>query len=73
MKEHRATPGSKQLRDVLVGTGTRTRAEVQAKLAEIEADERFHYKAANVLVNAPLALIQVELKARHEVLTWMLG
>lgn len=34
-------------------------------IAEIAKDERFRYKPADVSVNAPLALIQVDLKARH--------
>lgn len=39
-------------------------AEIDSIIAEIEADERYHYKPALVQVNAPLALIQVELGAR---------
>ena len=34
-------------------------------IAEVENDERFHYPPAQVFSNAPLALIQVELKARR--------
>jgi len=75
VKEHHPSRQSKQLLDALIPRGRcgRTRAEIQARLDEIEADERFHYPPANVLVNAPLALIQVELKAQHEVLTWLLN
>ena len=32
-------------------------------VAEVEADARFHYKPALVQINAPLALIQVEMGA----------
>lgn len=42
---------------------------VDTELAAINADERFHYKPALVEVNAPLALIQVGLKARYQVLS----
>jgi anion-transporting ArsA/GET3 family ATPase len=41
---------------------------LKAEIAKIEADPRHHYEAALVQVNAPLALIQVELKARKQVL-----
>mgnify|MGYP001598549399 CR=1 FL=1 len=34
-------------------------------VARIEADERFRYKPANVYINAPLALIQVDMTAEH--------
>ena len=36
---------------------------LKSKIAEIRADERFKYPPALVQVNAPLALIQVEMKA----------
>lgn len=41
---------------------------VREQILEIEDDERFHYKPALVHVNAPLALIQTALLARHGVL-----
>ncbi len=34
---------------------------VENKMAEIEADERYHYEPANVFSNAPLALIQMQM------------
>ena len=43
------------------------KAEAVAILAEVQQDGRHHYPAANVEVNAPLALIQVELKAMKKV------
>ena len=41
---------------------------VDEQIAIIEADDRYHCKPALVEVNAPLALIQVELTARMQVL-----
>lgn len=38
------------------------------QIAEITSDERFSYKPATVFENAPLALIQVEMKAKVDVL-----
>lgn len=46
-------------------------AYVHDELEKIEADERFHYEPAHVQINAPLALIQVGMKARHATLTKM--
>lgn len=40
-------------------------AVCEAGIAEVEADPRFGYSPARVDVNAPLALIQVDLKARR--------
>jgi hypothetical protein len=37
---------------------------LKAQIAEIERDDRYKAKAALVQVNAPLALIQVEMKSR---------
>ena len=38
---------------------------IKDEIAEIEADERYHYATASVLINdAPLALIQTEMKAK---------
>jgi len=42
------------------------------EIAEVEADERFHYEPAAVQINAPLALEQVALKARHRSATQVL-
>lgn len=41
---------------------------VEAELAQIEADERVHYAPAKIQINAPLALIQIELKTRRQAL-----
>lgn len=37
---------------------------IKDEIAEIENDERHHYASASVLINAPLALIQTEMKAK---------
>ena len=39
---------------------------VEVEDQKIEDDERFHYPAAQVQINAPLALIQVSLKSRRQ-------
>lgn len=52
---------------------TRSVAEIEARLDEVEADERMHYKCANVNINAPLALIQVNLDTESTTLRWVLG
>lgn len=50
----------------------KTVAEIKAKIAEINADERRH-PTAFVQTNAPLALIQVSLTASVNALAWVLG
>jgi hypothetical protein len=47
--------------------------EIKARLAEIDADERFHYKAALIQINAPLALVQVSFVAEARALAWAIG
>lgn len=39
---------------------------IKDEIAEIEADERYHYASASVLINAPLALIQTEMRAKMD-------
>jgi len=41
------------------------RGWARVEITEVEADPRFHYKPADVHINAPLALEQVALKVRH--------
>lgn len=41
---------------------------IEEKIAEIEADERFHYPSADVWANAPLALIQMGMSSRMQTL-----
>ena len=50
-----------------------TEEEIRKRLAEIDADDRYHYEAAEVEINAPLALIQVDMKAEAYALAWVLG
>ena len=40
------------------------REEIDRRIQEHKSDERLSYPDANVMINAPLALIQVDLKAR---------
>ena len=46
--------------------------ELIAKLALIEADERLRLPTATIQINAPLALIQLSLATRRDVLRWVL-
>lgn len=46
--------------------------EIKKKIEEIEGDERLYYPAAKVQVNAPLALQQIAMKAKLEILKWIL-
>ena len=55
------------------GWEVRTEAEIRARIADISSDERMSYKPANVFVNAPLALIQVEGESVRSALEWVLG
>jgi hypothetical protein len=51
----------------------KTKPEIQKMLKEVEEDERLYYPAADVFSNAPLALIQVGLANRSDVLRDVLG
>lgn len=51
---------------------TRTKAEIKDVIKKIEADERLSYEPAKVEVNAPLALVQVNLQAKVDTLKWVL-
>lgn len=42
------------------------------EIEKIESDERFHYERAPVHINAPLALIQVEMDTRRRALRQIL-
>ena len=46
---------------------------IQKEIEEIESDPRWSYKDATVQTNAPLALIQVGMKSRHQALTEILN
>ena len=41
---------------------------INKEMKKIEDDERYHYKPALAIVNAPLALIQVEMESRMRTL-----
>lgn len=48
---------------------------ILARLAEIKADERYQSgrrKPANVMINAPLALVQLALEVEHDTLAKVL-
>jgi hypothetical protein len=49
------------------------REKIQAMIDRIEKDDRYNYEPASVQINAPLALIQVEMKAQVRALKWALG
>ena len=51
----------------------RTRDEIEKRIAAIEADERMKAPSANIVVNAPLALIQLEGESVVQALRWALG
>lgn len=51
----------------------KTETEIKKRLAEIDADERYHYSPATVFENAPLALIQTALETEAQALAWVLG
>jgi hypothetical protein len=63
-------PPALQVQDGLIVTG---RNRIKARIAEIKADERYSYSPANVMVNAPLALIQVEQKSIVAAREWVLS
>ena len=41
---------------------------IQSEIEKIKTDERYSYPPADIFINAPLALIQVDMKARVRVL-----
>ena len=53
-----------------------SKARILARLRYIEADKRYEpdpAKRANVVINAPLTLIQLELETEHRILVEFLG
>jgi hypothetical protein len=48
------------------------RQQIQAKIKELKADSRHKQKPALVEINAPLALIQVDIQAKINALEWVL-
>jgi len=51
----------------------RTEKEILAEVVRIQDDERYSYPPALVQVNAPLALIQTEMRAKVSALEWVLA
>lgn len=46
---------------------------ITAKLAELKSDMRLTYPPANIQINAPLALCQIEAETKIRTLEWVLG
>ncbi len=55
------------------GGTMKTEQEIRYKLYEILADERLGYPLATVQINAPLALVQLSLEVKRDILKWILG
>ena len=51
----------------------KTQKEIKKELNRILADERISYPTAIISINAPLALIQLELETKRDTLKWVLG
>ena len=51
----------------------RTEKEIRKELAEVESDKRLFYPAATTDENAPLALVQVTLETKVNILKWVLN
>lgn len=50
-----------------------TPKEIQKRIDEIKADERLSYGSANIVINAPLALVQLALEVELSTLEKVLG
>ena len=51
----------------------KTEQEIRAFLSDVLATPQLHMPSADIFTNAPLALIQVELETKRDVLEWVLG
>ena len=51
----------------------KNRDQILAQIKKVQSDSRYNYPAANVFSNAPLALIQVSMKATVEALEWVMS
>lgn len=51
----------------------RTEEKIRALLAHVEKDDRLKQPPANIHVNAPLALVQLELETKRDLLRWILS
>lgn len=50
----------------------KTKEQIEQQLKALESDERLKEEPALVQINAPLALIQVSIKAKIQTLRWVL-
>jgi hypothetical protein len=50
-----------------------TQKEIEQRIQEILDDKRMHYKTANIVVNAPLAMVQLTLETELHTLQDVLG
>ncbi len=50
----------------------RNEREIQEKLRDVEKAEQLSYPNATIAENAPLALIQLSLETRRDILRWVL-
>ena len=50
----------------------KSKDEILAKIEEWEGGERHNFEPALVEINAPLALIQVEIQSKIDALRWVL-
>ena len=50
----------------------KTKEEIQKAINMIKNDDRYKAPCATVQINAPLALVQVELEAKVSTLEWVL-
>lgn len=49
------------------------KAEIVTMLQQLLTDDRLWYPTATVFENAPLALVQVDLRSKADMLCWVLG
>ena len=50
----------------------KSKHEIEEQIKKIESDSRYSYPAANVNINAVLAIIQVDMRAEVRALKWAL-
>ncbi len=51
----------------------KTKKEIEEKLADIKSDERLGHPPATIDSNAPLALIQLSMECKIDILKWVLA
>lgn len=47
--------------------------QIKAEIKKLESDDRYKAPTATIQINAPLALIQLELESKVQALKWVLG